>query len=40
MDARKQRRKGEDSPIGEWLASIMVVASWGTLVLVSALLHG
>jgi hypothetical protein len=28
----------EDSPIGEWLASLAIVASWGTLVVV--LLHG
>jgi hypothetical protein len=39
MNAAKHRM-GEDSPLGEWLASLLVVASWGTLVLVSALLHG
>jgi hypothetical protein len=37
MDSRKTPR-GEDSPVAEWIASLAIVASWGTLVLVG-LLH-
>lgn len=30
-------RTAEDSPLGEWLAAIVILASWGTLVLVQLL---